>query len=155
MYVTTELRGLSTGGLDKAREIIDSIEEDPTADKPLVGVTKELDVPAKRELATGIKFYNKDKTAMNDTIVVIDKCKRTSDGTMIADDGSRTMYPVTVVSDTVSIEQSTFASIPFTVKNDADRLSGGEKYICKLQLIEDDGTGDVRYTHSFFLSVRS
>jgi len=153
MYVTNQLRDIGAGGLGKAREIIDSIEEEPSADKPLVGVGKELDIKARQELAWGIKFYNTEKEDMNDTIIVIDNCKDTSTGTIYKDDGTGTTYPVTVVSDTVTIEPSTSKDIPFVVTN--NELTGGQSYICKLLLVENDGAGDVRYTHSFFLNVRS
>jgi len=153
MYVTNQLRSTSESGLNKAKAIIDAIEEDPSSDKPLVGVGKELDIKAKKELLTGIKFYNKDRDPMNNSIVVIDSCKDTTTGEVLADDGTGSSYPVTVVSQSVSIEPSSFEGIPFVVTNNL--LIGGQTYICKIHLVDDDGLGSVRHSHSFFLNVRS
>jgi len=154
MFVTNQLRSTSESGLLKAQSIIDSIEEEPSSDKPLVGVGKDLDINARRQFETGIKFYNKDREAMNDSIVIIDKCKDTTTGSVIEYDGANTnTFPVNVVSQTVSIEPSSYESIPFVVNNNL--LIGGQTYICKLMLVDDDGSGSIRYSHSFFLNVRS
>jgi len=151
MYVTSQLRDTASTGLARAREIIGNIEEEPTAEKPLVGVSQEMDIPANKREPYGVKYYNKDRERLNATIVVIDNCKSTSDGSIIKKEGD-SGYPVNIVSDTVTIEPSTYKSIPFTVQN--DKLQGGETYICKLKLISEN-TEAVYYSHSFYLNVRS
>jgi hypothetical protein len=156
IFVTSQLKNIGTGGLDKARELINAIEEDPTADKPLVGISKSLTIPAKKKMDMAIKLYNKDTTGYLETVAVIDNCKDTTTGdtkshTVV--DGKYT-YPVLVVSDTVDISASSFEAIPFTITN--KDLTGGETYICKLLFINETGLDtEPYYSHSFHLTVSS
>jgi len=101
LFVTQELRNTAGAGLDKAEELIKGIEEEPTSDRVLVGVGSELDIPANKLIPLGLKFYNKDRETMAETVVVIDSCKDTSDGSIISKSSSGN-YPVKVVSDTVA-----------------------------------------------------
>ncbi len=161
IFVTNELRGAATGGLKKASELIESIEEEPSSADPLVGIGKELDISAKGTQPLGIKLYNKNRIPYADAIVVLDDCKGTSTDLNTYSYAATGTYPVTVVSATVTIEASTFESIPLTIQNE-DLLSG-ETYICKLKVIsetevvdgEDGSLSAPYFSQSFFLNVVS
>lgn len=150
IFVTKRVQDLSNKASDKADVIIDSIEEDPTADRPLVGVGKSIEIPSRKSFDGGLKFYNNDKIDYENVVVVIDTCKDTLTNTPIAD-------PLTVVSATITkLEPSSYEGIPFTVTNKGTGgLIGGSTYICKLRLIKEGSPTTEYYTHSLHVEVLS
>ncbi len=151
LLVTKQLESLGLGGIDKAKDLIKNIEEDPTASTPLVGISKDLTIPARKENPLGLKYYNKDPYTIFNPSVNITICKDTSSGQELHN-------PVDIVSLADNIEPSSFEAIPISIKNRA--LTGGNTYICKLEILgeqtqDDPSTMRSWYTHSFNLIVQS
>lgn len=161
IFVTNQLRDTAGSGLAKARELIGSIEQDPTAEDPLVGVGKDMDIPNNKREPKVVKFYNGLGFDLYNVSVTIDLCKDTESGDMFSLSNSVKTpkeYPVEVVSDDVDIKASNFGEIPFVMKK-GDVLGSGNTYICKLQIsgteMASPPVTQIRHSHSFFLNVRS
>jgi hypothetical protein len=151
LLVTKELQSLGMGGIDKAKTLIKNIQEDPTASTPLVGISTDLTIPARKESPLGLKYYNKDPYTIYSPSVNITICKDSSTGQVLDN-------PVDIVSLSDNIEPSTFQAIPISITNKA--LVGGRTYICKLEILGEQTQDDPSsmkswYSYSFNLIVSS
>jgi len=133
-------------------------EEEPNADKPLVGVSDEIDISRNGQTPFGIKYYNADPNELQMARVEIDDCKPTDGVTpIISSNVAPNEYPVIVVSVDENVQSGTYKKMPFVVTN--NKLLSGQRYICKLIVYGTyaDGTATevAAYTHNFFVNVRS
>ena len=161
IFVTNQLRDIGQTGVDTSKDILASIEELPTAEKPIVGIKKDgLDLKANKPLDFEIGYYNKDRGTQESAMIVIDNCKSSFDGTIFSLDADGD-YPVTVVSSTEDVDSSESVGFLLSVRNNG--LVGGETYICKLLVMPDPAeavtnppdNGEYYYRETFFLNVRS
>lgn len=151
IFVTDQLRELGGESLKEAKGILEQIGETPTADKPLVGITKQgIDLPYKEESELYLGFYNKERTKAEKATILIDECKSTSTGVISSytNDGE---YPVNVVSSTLDVEPSTASGFIASLTN--NNLESGEKYICKLKIVKEDEPATEYYSLTTFLNV--
>ena len=153
IFVTDQLRNIGTQGIETSEDILASIEESPTADKPIVGIKKAgVSLPANDQLELSIGFYNADKDSATGATVIVDDCKSSSTGitSSYAETGA---YPVIVVASSEDVPPSTETGF-LVVMNNND-LESGETYICKLKVVmESDATIEYE-TLTFFLNVIS
>src|SRR3989338_9092761 len=81
IFVTDQLRNIGTQGIETSEDILASIEESPTADKPIVGIKKAgVSLPANDQLELSIGFYNADKDNATKATIIVDDCKSSSTG---------------------------------------------------------------------------
>ncbi len=157
IFVTDQLRNIGTQGIETSEDILASIEESPTADKPIVGIKKAgVSLPANDQLELSIGFYNADKDSATAATIIVDDCKSSSTGTTssYANDGE---YPVIVVASSEDVPPSTETGFLVVMNN--NNLESGETYICKLKVVDETtlGTGTITEyeTLTFFLNVIS
>ena len=157
IFVTDQLRNIGTQGIETSEDILASIEESPTADKPIVGIKKAgVSLPANDQLELSIGFYNADKDSATEATIIVDDCKSSSTGTTssYANDGE---YPVIVVASSEDVPPSTETGFLVVMNN--NNLESGETYICKLKVVDEStletGTITEYETLTFFLNVIS
>lgn len=153
IFVTDQLREIGTAGIAKSQDILESIGETPTADKPIVGISKAgLDLPYKKQTQLEIGFYNGGTSTAESAILLIDECISSSTETTSSyanDDGE---YPVKVVGAPVDVEASSAEGLIATMKN--TNLISGETYICKLKIVSKIDQTEYEAV-TFFLNVVS
>ena len=152
IFVTDQLREIGTAGIAKSQDILESIGETPTADKPIVGIAKAgLDLPYKKQTQLEIGFYNGGTSTAESAILLIDECISSSTETTssYANDGE---YPVKVVGAPVDVEASSAEGLIATMKN--TNLISGETYICKLKIVSKIDQTEYEAV-TFFLNVVS
>ncbi|MFA6888157.1 MAG: hypothetical protein WC254_01550 [Candidatus Woesearchaeota archaeon] len=154
IFITDQVREMGTGGLSKANEILASIEENPSADKPIVGISSKSDftLPAKDQMVFAIKYYNSGRQVQTEATVLIDGCISSSTKETISYESSGE-YPVSVVTAPVDVEPSSEAEFPMIVENVG--LTTGEKYICKLEIVQSSDPANVYESLNFLLTVAS
>lgn len=123
----------------------------PTADKPIVGIKKSgLNLPATELLDIG--YYNGGTQTAVSATVLIDECKSITTMTVSSyeNDGE---YPVAAVASSRDISPSSATEFKVAFKN--NNLVSGEKYVCKLKIVQE-GDPTIEYeTMTFFLNVIS
>jgi len=158
IFVTDQLRLISDQGIKTSQEILSSIEESPTADKPIVGIKKAgVEIPVNGQLEMSIGYYNRMRLTAESATIIIDECKSSSTG-VTASMGNDGEYPVNVVASTENVSPST--SVGFLVALNNNNLVGGETYICKLKVVEESdetttGAAAEYESLTFFLNVIS
>lgn len=159
IFVTDQLRLIGSEGIKTSQDILSSIEESPTAEKPIVGIKKSgIDVPFDGQLRIPIGYYNRMRLTAESATIIVDECKSTSTGVTagMAIDGE---YPVNVFASTETVSPST--SVGFLVALNNNNLVGGETYICKLKVVEESdettttGAAAEYESLTFFLNVIS
>ncbi len=129
------------------------IPTSPTADKPIVGIKKAgLNLPATEKELLEIGYYNGGTQTVELATVLIDECKSTTTGetSSYATVGE---YPVAAVASSRDISPSSATEFKVAFKN--NNLVSGEKYICKLKIVQE-GDPTIEYeTMTFFLNVIS
>jgi hypothetical protein len=153
IFVTDQLREIGISGVETSQDILASIEENPTADKAIVGIKKSgVNLPANDQLEFSIGYYNSLRSTADEATVIVDQCKSSSEGTTasFAMDGE---YPVRVVASTEDVSPST--STGFLVVLNNNNLVSGDTYICKLQVVEESNPTNVYESMTFFLNVIS
>ncbi len=153
IFVTEQLREIGTQGVATSQDILASIEESPTAEKPIVGIKKSgISLPANDQLEIKIGFYNADRSTAEEATILIDECKSSSTGTIssYANDGD---YPVRVVSLSENVAPSTETGFLAVLNN--NNLESGETYICKLKVVKESDPTVEYETLTFFLNVIS
>ena len=151
IFVTDQLRIIGTQGIETSQEILASIEESPTADKPIVGIKKSgLSLPAKEQTELIVGFYNADRATAEEATLIIDECKSSSTGDIssYAVDGD---YPVKVVASAEDVSPSTKVGFYAALKN--NNLESGETYICKLKVVKESDSTTEYESLTFFLNV--
>lgn len=153
IFVTDQLREIGAKGIAKSQDILESIGETPTADKPIVGISKAgLDLPYKEQSQLEIGFYNSGRSTAEDAVLLIDECISSSTETTSSyeNDGE---YPVKVVGAPVDVEPSSAEGLIATMKN--TNLESGETYICKLKIVNKDDPTIEYEAVTFFLNIVS
>lgn len=153
IFITDQLREIGGESLKEAKGILEQIGETPTADKPLVGITKEgIDLPYNEEADLYLGFYNSERTTAEEATVLLDECKSTSTGDVSSyeNDGE---YPVKVIGSEADVEPSSAEGLIATLTN--NNLESGEKYICKLKIVKESDPTIEYYEHTTFLNVIS
>ncbi len=153
IFVTQQLQDISTEGISTSRDILASIEESPSAEKPIVGIKKSgLNLPANDQLEIALGYYNSLRSTAEEAIPLIDECKSSTTSTVssYALDGE---YPVAVVGLSENVSPSTETGFQIVVKNNA--LVSGETYICKLKIVKESDPATVYESLTFFLNIIS
>ncbi len=152
IFVTDQLREIGTQGVETSQDILASIEESPTAEKPLVGIKKSgLNLPANEQLEVSIGYYNSMSNGAAGATIIIDDCKSSSTGEVFS--SSTEGYPVNVVASSEDVPPSTATGFLAVIRN--NQLVSGETYICKLKVV-DEGNPTTEYESlTFFLNVIS
>lgn len=151
IFVTDQLREIGTQGVETSQEILASIEESPTADKPIVGIKKAgLNLPATEKELLEIGYYNGGTQTVELATVLIDECKSTTTGetTRYETVGE---YPVTAVASSSDVSPSTATGFKVALKN--NNLVSGETYICKLFIIKEGYPSTIYEETTFFLNI--
>jgi hypothetical protein len=153
IFVTDQLREIGVSGVETSQDILASIEESPTADKPIVGIKKAgVNLPANDNLELSIGFYNSQSNEATSATVIIDDCKSSEDGTIFSSATLGT-YPVTAIASTEDVAPSTSTGFLVILKN--NDLSSGKTYICKMKVVEELNEDNVYESLTFFLNVIS
>ena len=153
IFVTDQLREIGTQGVATSQDILASIEESPTADKPITGIKKAgISLPANDQLELSIGFYNSDKDSATEATIIVDDCKSSSTGTTSSyeTDGE---YPVVVVASSEDVAPSTETGFLVVMNN--NNLESGETYICKLKVVMESDITVEYESLTFFLNVIS
>jgi hypothetical protein len=151
IFVTQQVQETASEGLLKARELVSTIDENPTAEKTIVGISsKGFELPVKKELETAIKYYNAERTTATEAIPLIDECKSSSTGVIssYANDGE---YPINVVAVAIDVGASDTGEFPMVLQN--TNLLGDEKYICKLKIVKESKPATEYESLTFLLTV--
>ncbi|PIN78645.1 hypothetical protein COV16_05645 [Candidatus Woesearchaeota archaeon CG10_big_fil_rev_8_21_14_0_10_34_8] len=153
IFVTDQLREIGVSGVETSQDILASIEESPTADKPLVGIKKSgVNLPANDQLELSLGYYNSMRSTATEATLIVDDCKSSSTGTVSSYSGDGE-YPVNVVASTEDVSPST--STGFLVVLNNNNLVSGETYICKLKVVQESDTTNEYDSLTFFLNVIS
>ncbi len=153
IFVTDQLREIGISGVETSQDILASIEESPTADKPIVGIKKAgLNLPANDQLELSIGYYNSLRSTAVEATIIVDQCKSSSTGVTSSYDIDGE-YPVNVVASTEDVSPST--STGFLVVLSNNNLVSGETYICKLNVVQESDIVNKYESMTFFLNVIS
>lgn len=154
IFVTDQLRVIGTQGVETSQEILASIEESPTAEKPIVGIKKAgLNLPATEKELLDIGYYNGGTQTAELATVLIDECKSTTTGE-VSSYKNNGEYPVTAVASSSDVSPSTATGFKVAFKN--NNLVSGETYICKLFIIQEgypSTTSTIYEETTFFLNI--
>jgi hypothetical protein len=153
IFVTDQLREIGISGIETSQDVLASIEESPTADKPIVGIKKAgVNLPANDNYELSLGYYNGDSQPATDATIAVDECKSSSTGEMysLATLGE---YPVNVVASTETVAPSTSSGFLVIMKNNG--LTSGETYICKMKVVQEGVADNVYESLTFFLNVIS
>ena len=130
LFITDLLREGAGTGIKKALGTLDDLEEKPTAQKPITGITKEgVDLPYKKQKVLTIGFYNKDRQPAEEATIVIDFCKSGSTGEVTETE------PIKVITVPLTVSPSTAEAFPLTLQDNG--LVSGDLYFCKLKVIKE------------------
>lgn len=154
LFVTDQLKIIGDEGVKTSQNILASIEESPTAEKPITGIKKAgISLPANDQLELSIGFYNADKDSAAEATIIVDDCKSSSTGTT-SSYADNEEYPVIVVASSEDVAPSTETGFLVVMNN--NNLESGETYICKLKVVKESApTEKVYETLTFFLNVIS
>ena len=151
IFITDQLKANGGECIIQARGILEQIGETPTADKPLVGITKEgIDLPYKEEIDLYIGYYNSEPTTAEEATVLIDDCKSITTGVLLSYENNG-KYPVQVVGSTENVGPCETAGLIATLTN--NNLESGEKYICKLKIVKESEPTIIYYSITRFVNV--
>lgn len=130
LFITDLLREGAGSGIQKALATLDDLEEKPTSQKPITGITKEgINVQTNKNTKEFIGFYNKDRQPATEATVVIDYCKSGSTGDVY--EGT----PVSVITIPSDVAPSTAQAFSLSLKT--EDLPSGDLYFCKLKIVKE------------------
>lgn len=148
LFITDLLREGAGSGIQKALATLDDLEEKPTAQKPITGITKDgIDIQANKKSVTAIGFYNKDRQPATEATVIIDYCKSGSTGDIFEG------VPISVITLSADVAPSTAQA--FSLSLQTEDLPSGDLYFCKLKIVKESDPATVYEQKQIVVNVVS